>query len=304
MSVPFFEEDKEVELLSDKVEKIKRMLGDGRLIEVHDFLVSETRRFIEAVGGDVFSLDVVWSQEELLKRLSAYESGARYFSSLLAVVSVWGGVEDLRTLEKCISRSCDRFESNSGNSVWLALRWYPLVLQVYCSGVSAAEAGRYDSLSKLLQSPLSVTNSKGEQQSVLGALGECISDLNRMEVFKRIPGHERNYVPLSEYLYKIIQPDLDELFFLGKGYDKAFDEFEVILALGVADLHLSNGEYAWGPVGRFGWKRNAFENCVKSAFEHRDNWPPLKNGMFGGEFSRFEAAVIEYRKILSGLHWY
>ena len=54
-------------------------------------------------------------------------------------------------------------------------------------------------------------------------------ELIRTDSFKQIPDHERNYAPMSEYLFKLLQPLLDDILFIGKSYERVFDEFEVIL---------------------------------------------------------------------------
>ena len=133
-------------------------------------------------------------------------------------------------------------------------------------------------------------------------------ELTRTNVLKQIPGHERNHTPLSEYLLKILQPRLDDALFLGKNYESAFDMFEVYFALSVADARLARGEDAWGPIGRFGWKRgrekSPLQRVIKEAEAHRTDWPPLKAGLFGGDFERFKKVAEQFVQLISGLNWY
>ncbi|WP_049537988.1 hypothetical protein [Vibrio harveyi] len=131
-----------------------------------------------------------------------------------------------------------------------------------------------------------------------------------MDAFKTIPGHERNYTPISEYLFKILQPELDDLFFLGKGYEDVFDEFEILFALAVADLHKQEDSHVWGSIGRFGWKdrrhgASPFQKLRNEAAQNKENWGPIKAGMFGGSYERFEELVEQYQnEILSNLRWF
>jgi len=53
---------------------------------------------------------------------------------------------------------------------------------------------------------------------------------------------------MSEYLFKTLQPKLDDILFIGKSYEKSFDEFEVLFALVVADIKKQRDEHVWGPI--------------------------------------------------------
>ena len=57
-------------------------------------------------------------------------------------------------------------------------------------------------------------------------------------------------MPRSEYLYKALQPTLEDLLMLGRRYETLFDRFEVLLALEYADVSGTR----WAPPGRYAWK--------------------------------------------------
>ena len=146
-------------------------------------------------------------------------------------------------------------------------------------------------------------------QYLIEAVAKCILDYNRMDLFKKIPGHERYHTPISEYLHKSLQPKLDDLLFVGRGYETAFDEFEVLFALAVADLHRLSDRHVWGPVGRFGWKgdrgyENPLGRVIEEARSLGANWEPLRAGLFGGSLERFEAVATEFQQQVSRLNWW
>ncbi len=130
-----------------------------------------------------------------------------------------------------------------------------------------------------------------------------------MSLFNRLPGHERNYTPLSEYLFKTLQPMVDDLLFLGGDYEASFDEFEILFALTSADMRYQRGVQVWGPVGRFGWKRvrrsAAYTRLLSVAESEGENWGPLRAGLFGGDYSRFQSVSDAYtREVVSLLRWH
>jgi hypothetical protein len=275
---------------------------------LHDFLLSEVRRFLALTSEDDFPLSGGFDQADFVSRLERYECAALDLSVLLAAVAYWAKPVHLSTLQKCLSRSCDRLEVRGGLTIWVELRWYPLILQTYRAGIAAVDSQHYESLAALLYAPLATTDHHLQSSLVVEAVGQCILELNRTGVLKSIPGHENNYTPLSEYLFKILQPSLDDLLFLGKSYEHAFDTFEVFLALAVADMRVVRETGVWGPFGRFGWKRNGagtpLQRVIQEATAQGTSWAPLKAGLFGGSFERFEKVATEYGELVSRLPWH
>src|SRR5207244_4042449 len=98
--------------------------------------------------------------------------------------------------------------------------------------------------------------------------------------------------------------------FIGKNYERSFDEFEVILALTAADSGSQTDWLFWGPIGRFGWKHSNFQNSpfktiVEEAKDKGQGWPPLASGLFGGRIERFSAVAEKFQsEILAKLHWW
>lgn len=292
-----------------KIGRVKGLIAsEAGAIELHDFLSAEVRHFLSATTEDMFAPSVQYSIEALIERLKNYETTVADLSLLFASVAQWGKTVHLQTLQKCIARSSDRLESQGGISVWLALRWYPLIIGLYSAGIAALDARRYDSLAIIFNTQTFTGHYQDTASSFVEAASEAILQLNRQNVFKQIQGYERNYTPMSDYLLKILQPQLDDLLFLGKDYENVFDSFEVFFALCVVDASVVRGDRVWAPVGRFGWKRGnligPLDRIIKEAESHGADWPPLKAGLFGGELTRFTTAVEKFSEFIKGLHWF
>lgn len=309
VSVPFAESTYELDGTNSKVTRVKELLAsESGAIGLHDVLSVEVRRFMAATSDDAFVPSAQFSQEEFLSRIDGYEAAAHDLSLLLACVAQWGRAGHLATLQKCIARSCDRLDASSGNTVWLALRWYPLFLQLYSSGIAAVDARRFDSLAAIFSTSLPSTDYRRGSDTFIDAASTAVMALNSTNVLKQIPGYERHYTPLSDYLLKILQPKLDDTLFLGKSYDATFDSFEVFFALCTMDYRIINEKSHWAPTGRFGWKRD-YDNSplkwiIKEAEVHQGEWAPLKAGLFGGDFERFRKAAEQVEKQIERLNWY
>lgn len=310
--VPFSEEDLSVETTSIKINKVKSLLAsDSSSIELHDYIIGELRRFLSATSDDNFKVQGQFTQDEFLERISRYEQICNDLTMLTACMAYWAKPSHKSILQKVLARCTDRLESQSGLPVWINLRWYPLIVGLYCSGIAAVEGKRYDSLANIFYTQVSYSKYQQRDVFFVEAIANGILELIRNDVFNKLPGHEKNYVPMSEYLFKTLQPKLDDILFIGKNYERSFDEFEVLFALTVADIKTHNDEDMWGPIGRFGWKHkhhrinnSPLTRIISEAREMGESWGPSQAGLFGGNLERFNAVADEYQHMISKLHWW
>ncbi len=289
----------------------KEYLSDSRYtIKLHDLIAQKLREVLLQTSEDNFAVQGDWSLEEFTRRLKDYERIVDDLQRTLCCVAYWGKQEHLPLLKMVTTRLTDRLESKGGLAIWQALRWYPIMLLFYSAGISALASEKYDNLATIFTARLGPTL---HTQSIPLIL-PIIKETGRLhDAFKGLPGHENQYVPRSEYLFTLLQPMLDDLLFLGRDYEQNFDRFEVLLALVYTDL--DNQEHArlggvWGPIGRFGWKfhheedSNPFKDIITEANRQKESWPPLKAGLFGGDYARFEKIANEFGKFLSRLNWF
>ncbi len=287
----------------------KEYLSDSRYtIKLHDLVVQELREVLLQTSEDNFVVQGInWSLQEFTCRLKEYERIVDDLLRILSCIAYWGKQEHLTMLKMALMRLTDRLETKSGLAVWQALRWYPTMLLFYGAGISALASDRYDNLAAILLTRVGSSRSATSSTPLTLAIGEATTKLHDM--FKQLPGHERQYVPRSEYLFKLLQPTLDDLLFLGRNYEQDFDRFEVLLALVHADLESKESRGIWGPPGRFGWKFhhydvNPLKDLIADANGQKESWGPLKAGLFGGDYTRFGKIASEYTTLITRLNWF
>ena len=80
------------------------------------------------------------------------------------------------------------------------------------------------------------------------------------------------------------------------------DRFEYLLVLVHAGLNMNRNDRAWGPVGRFGWRREQFpihREIEAEAIALGQDWAPLLAGPFDGSFERFKTVHAAFGEILA-----
>jgi len=282
------------ELLSDPTKRIK----------LDDLVALHVRRFLDATDLRHFPVQgAQFSAEGFAKRLSEYEAASKDLLTIVILLARWGDVEQLLVLEKLFVRLAEADKGSSGLVVWINVGWYPIQLLMYAAGIAALSAQRYQALKVSLQTPVGLHGYANKKAPLVTAVLDKVADLH--DVFKTLPGYERNFVPRSEYVFKALQPPLEDLLFLGKSYEDLFDEFELFLALSFMDAN--DGD--WGPPGRFGWKNrhsaedNPLEQLAQHAAAEGKDWGVLQAGLFQGSETRFQAVVGKLRELIRQLRW-
>ena len=290
------------------VDHAKELLTDEKYrIRLYELVVGQTREVMALTAEDNFPNQGAWSNEDFVKRLNKYQEVTTDLRSIQALMGFWGTEAHSGTLVLPIKQIAGRLTAGSGLLIWLALRWYPVLLLLYCGGIAAVAAARYDNLRSLMHATVADPERIHKKNKLVLNLGAS-SELEN--AFKTLPGYERNYVPRSEYLFKFLQPELDEVLFLGFDYEWYFDEFEVLLALEHAEQSQSLGLPVWGPVGRFGWKYRSvgesspLHRIVAQAKELGEEWPPVKAGLFRGSITRFNEIAASFLESVAKFGWY
>ncbi|MGZ8845580.1 MAG: caspase family protein, partial [Pyrinomonadaceae bacterium] len=291
---------------AEKVATVKDLLGnESATIKLHEFLIQEVREFLSSTSEDHFPIKQSYSPDQFKERFGQYENAVLHLASIVACVAYWSRPNQRYLLQKVLSRSTDRLVSERSVS-WQALPWYPIVVLFYSSGIAAVEGQRYDSLSDIFYTSLPKSDHWEKESRLAESVSRKIKGLE--EIFKLIPEHEHQYVPVSEYLFKVLQPKLDDIFFISKNYEKVFDEFEVLYSLVAIDLWKQNQGWPYIPLGRFAWKHSNIENppygkVIREANIAGEAWQPIRSGLFGGSIQRFTAAAEHLSKMISKRDW-
>lgn len=196
---------------SDPFAAAKRYLSDpNSTIPLHDMVVNHVRKVVIETSKDRFPIEGVgFSVEELTRRLQLCETTTQDLRRLLSCIAYWGGDTQRLILTKALARVTDHLEPESGLTIWNSLRWYPTILLCYSSGIAALASSHYQNLHAIFSSCVELPRSSSESRQLVAALGEAILEIERSNAFKHLPGHERYHVPRSEYIFKLLQPELD-----------------------------------------------------------------------------------------------
>ena len=289
----------------DTAETLKQLLATpSQQIRLDDFASAHVRAALDATSSERFPVQgPSGTNETFASRVTAYEAAIADLATMAVLMGRWCTDEQLPILEKTFGRFAEGDKGSSGTYLWLRLGWYPTLYLMYSAGVAALSANKYKTLASILTTPVHAKpHDSSDLEPLTVAVIKQLTDIE--DVFKRLPGHDRHYVPRSEHLRERQQPLLEDLLFLGRTYDRYFDRFEIFLALTYADAT----ELNWGPPGRFAWKRRStsmspYVELMEEAKRMGDNWPPVRAGLFKGSTKRFLEIAEGYKHLLDSLGW-
>jgi hypothetical protein len=313
VGVPASSEPQQSELQLHTVEdELKDMLSDpNKKIQLHELVSKEVRKLVATIEDGKFPLRASEDPKVVFRdRLYRYEEATRELIGITVVLGRWADSGQIPPLRMIFERLPDAHVERDGLVYLLAMRWYPISLLMYAGGISALAGENYDNLASILLSEVGDRHGRSVTNPLVIAVTDNMLELTRSNFFNTLPGYENRYTPRSDYVYKLLQPMLEDRLFLGTSYERLFDEFEVLYALVVADILKQEDEESrvWGPPGRFGWKQRGADSpllrVLQSAEREAENWGPLKAGLFGGSYKRFLAIAEEFSKLISGLRWF
>lgn len=292
------------------IETTKEYLSDGKYkIKLDDLVNHKLREVILLLSNEKFLLHGGSSSERFSKQLKLYEDVVKDVQSIISCIAYWGDNKHYhQMINKILARISDNLKPQGGSLVDIYLRWYPLFLLLYSAGIASIASKNYLTLSSILTAKVQSPNELYGTVPISIPIGKAAAELG--DAFKTLPGHERNHVPRSEYLYKLLQPDLEDLLFLGNDYERYFDSLEIFLALVYADFKYKPEGRVWGPLGRFAWKYrrdregNTFSEILEEAERQKDDWPPLKANLFSGSYERFIEIAKKFQELLINLEWF
>lgn len=301
-----FIDDRETTL----VEEVKEFISDDKYrIKLDSLVTGELKKYLAQIDESYLPMNSNEDfNKEITSRFQYYDEKVVNILTISVLLAHWGKDSYSSIFRKILSRVTDNIKEQGGNTLLLNSRYYPLMILLYSILFGCITSKNIDMLKVLIEVKFNRPSRYDKNYGLIDSIVKGALELDRSDVFNNIPEKNRYHAPRSEYLFKRIQPNIDDLLFVGTDYDNIFDIVEILIALYYA-YETENENRVWGPPGRFGWKShnddNVYKNIVDEALRQGDEWWVLKAGMFGGSIKEFERISERYRnELLVRLNWF
>jgi hypothetical protein len=273
-------------------------------IQLHDLLLSEQEDVYRKIRQiDDFSLYP--NGENILPQLKKYESALEILLPLIINGVFWSKPEHNILFHNIISRISEPPTNFPGKfyEPTRDLHYYPSLLLFFSLGISSIKAKKYDLLTSCFQMKIAVN-----ENEISGKL-YLIQQINSWIIDPKIMNEilSTNYkTPISTFVNRIIRPYFKELIVNDQEYNDIFDIFEYLLGLNYL-YFVNNQGIDWVPYGQYQWRSvRAFRKetfllneFLLEADTKKSDWEPLKSGMFGGDYPKFNELKARLDKFLT-----
>lgn len=166
---------------------------------------------------------------------------------------------------------------------------------MYVVGISCIVYGKYSLLDKVFH--IKVPTKYGKEFLIEQVNCSLWKD---NDTISRVLYNSQHHYAFSSFIEKRLQPVFAHLFTDSQDYPCTFDIFEYFLGINYCHIvGMICGHY-WVPRGIFDGEQairrqridpnNPFDTFFTAASTNEHNWTPIKQGMFNGEYSVYQAA--------------
>lgn len=289
------------------VERLKRYIvkNEGK-IQLYDLLHNEQEN-----AYNIIQQKKDYNQyptKELFKKLmKEHESAIEILLPLVINGVYWCEPNQESIFFEIIKRIAEPIqqELHSSYEMTRKLHYYPSILIFYAMGICALEREKYSFLRKLFGIKVSENNNEYSQKIyIIGKLNSCLfkaQDINELFNINR-------HTPFSNLLCDKIYPLFKKYITNEEHFKEKFDIFEYYISLNY--LYIVKPEYIWVPWGQYVYRRRQYirtndsqwTDWQKRAEVEKENWAPIKAGMFGGNYSEFKTTKEKVETFIKKLN--
>jgi len=296
------------------VATVKKLLRDEKQdIHLSDFIKELTENTYSNLSPENFPTDkseLLFDKDNLIIQLEKYQSITEILLEVLIAGAYWGDEKQSQLWVNSLQRICNPTRVNEGNAEWISLKYYPAKLLFYGASLSSLISKKYQTFANLCN------NIKLRMTMKEKKLYYYLLDINteplRNDVVKMLNNSE-SIVASNEYMCSQLRESFRDYLPSNIEYEKAFDYFEYILSLILADEFSKNhGGNIWGPAGIFAFRATYSEDgthlvnadnisveLIKEQKIFGNEWWPLKVGFFDGSEGRFNTIKKEYDSFIN-----
>ena len=287
------------------VETLKRYLPEDRhRIRLRDLVRDATEELVAHLNIEDFPISTQYTDEEIASRIRRLDPLCEQTIALVANGVCHGMPQQDDVWLRVVRRLAEVEVVNPAANRWGSLFRYPALLAFYDIGVASVWRGRYEFLKAVL---LMSTRSdhRGETEAMAQSLyhHEIVHEGAAGVLFPH-PGGKKYKTPLSMYLENLLRSHFADLIPSDREYIEAFDRFEYLVSLVLADLpgppYFSGGCFQWRYLGG----KPFVEVVDQEINEAQEGWPPLQAGLFGGSLERLREVKSAVEERVRQSRWW
>lgn len=287
--------DDYLDISNSNINEFKELLSDSKnRIKINEKINNEIKETIAKliiISQFPSTYDEKFFEDIILK----YNQTINSLMQMLVLLIYYGeGLYD--NLVKKILDKLANVKNIDGIEIYIKLQYYPCLIAYYISIISCIESNNIKLLKELLNLNKDIgVNRYIDTDNLLVNVSSSISEISNY--FKVFSSNQDYKYPFSEYIYVLLQPELDDLLFLGDEYEKDFLNAEILISIlnALIRYEYDYDERVWGTSGRFNYRFRMMNIDIYNFVN--------KLGMLEGLGENKEKFINAYNKFLSHLYF-
>lgn len=231
------------------INEIKELLSENKnYIKITDIVNNQLKIYLSKTSmyKDNYNAD---NDESFVKTVELYREDVEILLKIVILLTYYGGDAYSNLILKILGRIMPRDNS-------IQLLYYPIYLMYYVVIITCIESRNYKVLENVLKLENNKTFNRGSYYSESNLLIEVCNHMVDLIKDYDVFFPENNYkYPLSEYVYKELQPLIDDFLYVGDEYPEIFISTEILISFFYAINNYSEDEnQVWGPLGKYSYQ--------------------------------------------------
>lgn len=236
--------DNEISEEDELIDNVKVLLSDNKnYIKITDIVNNQLKIYLSKTSIYEKNYNVS-DDEKFVETVELYKKDVNILLKIVILLAYYGGELYSNLILKIILKTLPRRKS-------INLLYYPLYLMFYCAIISCLESKNYKVLKDILEVETLKTINIGSYYDEKNVLIDTCSNMTEISRDFSVFFSDKRY-PLNEYLYKEIQPLIDDFLYVGDEYPELFISSEILISFFFAIKEYNEQvKEVWGPLGRY-----------------------------------------------------
>lgn len=230
---------------------LKNLLSDSKnYIKVNDLINNELKIYITEFDKEKLELSGI-DENKFKIKIKTIEKNIKNLLIAVVLITYYGDERYNKILKKIISRVFPT-GTFSGQTIAISLLYIPALILIYGIIITALESEKYDVLKEIINmkdNKIDTYHYYRDTDSLITSLFNRINEVSSS--FKCLFPDQNYKYPMNEYLYKYLQPIIDDILYIGDEYSDRYTNAEILISIAYAIKNYNDKDYVWGPTGRY-----------------------------------------------------
>lgn len=233
------------------VDSLKKLLSDSKnYIEINELINEELKIYLNEFDKEKLDLNGI-DEEKFKIKIKTIEKNIENLLSAVILITYYGDERYNKMLKKIIYRVFPT-GTFSGQTIAISLLYIPTLILIYGIIITSLESEKYDIIKEIVNmedNKIDSSHYYRDSDLLLTNLFNRINDISS-SFGKLFPDQNYRY-PMNEYLYKYLQPIIDDILYIGDEYSDKYTNTEILISIAYAIKNYNGKDYVCGPIGRY-----------------------------------------------------